>query len=411
MKRMVWLAAALLLLLAACRAPSPAVEAAPQPWPSAPVTLYASSDLHWQSRSATPRTEGLEELLETLLDQAERDGPKALVLCGDLTNNGRLEEHQAVAARLEEARQSGVAVFVTMGNHDLDQKLPPETLTELYGAFGWEQAVSTDDDSMSYLAQVTDTLWLLSLDCNTYGEKGTGVAGTISEETLAWVEDCLKRAEAAGALVVPFSHHNLIVHNLSNDPSSYNIDGGDRLRELLLSYGVPIYLSGHRHNSFLAEGSSGEGRLVEAVVATPMAFPHYYTALTFQPEGTVRHQLRRLDVDGWARQTGREEPELLDFTARSEARARERLEENARQMAERIGTSEREREELKRYYLDFCTNYQNHRLWQEGERLRQDPALELWRAHSEENVYARWMPWVLEHQDNDAPEQVLGPFR
>ena len=35
-----------------------------------------------------------------LMDAAARDKPAALVLCGDLTNGGTLEEHEALSARL-----------------------------------------------------------------------------------------------------------------------------------------------------------------------------------------------------------------------------------------------------------------------------------------------------------------------
>lgn len=237
-----------------------------------------------------------------------------------------------------------------------------------------------------------------------------GVAGTIGEETLDWVEECLDRAGEAGALVLPFSHHNLVVHNMGGASDSYNIAGGEALEELLLSRGVPLYLSGHRHNSFLARTGSGERELTEAVAATPIAWPHYYTVLTFHPEGTMDHCLQRLDVDDWARRTGRREPELLDFAAQSEARDRREREENVIRMLERMDVPSQKRPVMAAYFLDFYAQFQNHRLWQEGERLRRDPALELWQAYAGENVYARWMPWILENQANDAPEQTLGPF-
>ncbi len=35
----------------------------------------------------------------------------------------------------------------------------------------------------------------------------------------------------------------------------------------------------------------------------------------------------------------------------------------------------------------------------------------LWKAHTKKNIYACWMPWILENQSNDAPTQTLGPFR
>lgn len=403
-----------LLLLAGCApsARSPEPESDLLSWPSAQVTLWVSSDLHWQEPSDTFRTPYLDEIIDTLLDQAVEAEPQALLLCGDLTNNGSLEEHQAVSASLKRAQENGLQIFVTMGNHDMDRSVPPKTLTELYAPFGWEQALSRDESSMSYLAPLTDELWLLSLDSNFYGDRGTGVGGTIEEETLSWVRDCLDRAKEAGAMVVPFSHHNLIAKSLTEGSQSYyNIEGGEGLQELLLECGVPLYFSGHQHSSSLNRAEY-EGRLlIESVVPTPTTCPYYYTAVSFEPEGTVKHFFQTLDVEAWARRTGREEPEFSQFTAKNQAQTRQQWEKNAVGMTESMDIPLEERKAMADFFLDFLTQYQNHCLWQEGERLRQDPAMALWAAHAHENNYARWIPWVLENKTNDAPEQTLGPFR
>ena len=80
-------------------------------------------------------------------------------------------------------------------------------------------------------------------------------------------------------------------------------------------------------------------------------------------------------------------------------------------MTESMDIPRLERASMVDFFLDFLTQYQNHCLWQEGERLRQDPALAFWSSHAHENSYARWIPLVLENGTNDAPEQIFGPFR
>lgn len=411
MKRMLalWLP---LLLLVGCTPPTPEPEPDLLPWPTTPVTLWASSDLHWQEPSDSFRPAYLDEIIETLLDQAHGAEPQALLLCGDLTNGGNLEEHQAVSTCLKKAQENGLKIFVTMGNHDMDHSVPPKTLTELYAPFGWEQALSRDERSMSYLAALTDELWLLSLDSNFYGDRGTGVGGIIEEETLSWVRDCLDRAKEAGALVVPFSHHNLLVRGMTEESrSNYYIEGGEDLQELFLDCGVPLYFSGHRHSSSLNQVEYEGKVLIETVVPTPTTCPYYYTAVTFEPEGTVQHAYQTLDVEAWARRTGREEPEFIQFTGQNRMQIRQQWEKNAVGMMESMGIPPEERGAMVEFFVDFLTQYQNHCLWQEGERLRQDPALALWTAHAHENNYARWIPMVLESMTNDAPEQTLGPFR
>ncbi len=403
-----------LLFLVGCASSARPPEPEPDllPWPSAEVTLWVSSDLHWQEPSDTLRIPYLDEIIDTLLDQAVEAEPQALLLCGDLTNNGRLEEHQAVSTCLKRAQEKGLKIFVTMGNHDMDRSIPAQTLTELYAPFGWEQALSRDESSMSYLASLTDELWLLSLDTNLYGDRGKGVGGTIGEETLSWVRDCLDRAKEAGTMVVPFSHHNLIVQSLIEDSRSYyNIEGGEGLQELFLDWGVPLYFSGHQHTSSLNQAEREGRQLIESVVPTPTTCPYYCTVVTFEPEGTVKHSYQTLDVEAWARRTGREEPEFLQFTAKNQAQARQQWEATAVKMTESMDIPTAERAAMADFFQDFMTQYQNHCLWQEGERLRQDPALALWLSYAPENNYVRWISWVLENRTNDAPEQTFGPFR
>lgn len=398
-----------LLLLSGCGVQK---EAVPRlPWPKTETTLFVSSDLHWQENGTSERIPYLDELIDTLLDETQRDAPAALILCGDLTNGGRAEEHNEVARRLSKAEQAGVQIFVTMGNHDMDHRVATEELEKIYGEFGFDEATSHDEDSMSYLAELNEEIWFLSLDCNVYGEKKSESAGTISEKTLAWVEDCLQQARQAGVMVVPFSHHNLLEHTLEGKSSNYNINRGAELSRLLLDYGVPIYLSGHRHNSFIVPFEQGGRQLHELVTDMPGAYPYRYTALRFQRDGTITYAVPGLDVDSWAVQQGRTEEELLNFSDYSHEAAQTRTEQNAAGVAEKLTDDVSIQTEMARFYVDFYNNYQIRNLWQEGARLRADPGLALWQKYGAENIYGRWIPWILQNQCNDAPEQVLGPFR
>ena len=411
-KRIFRLLVLFLLTGCACAAEKTGAEGAPLSWPTRQATLFISSDLHWQDPSDAFRPAYLDEIIETLLDEAARAETQALILCGDLANNGRLEEHQAIAACLKRAQEKGLRIFVSMGNHDMDRAVPTQTLTEIYAPFGWEQAISRDEGSMSYLAALSDELWLLSLDSNRYGDRGNGVGGIITGETLAWVAACLERAGEAGVMVVPFGHHNLMAQGLTESSRSlYNIEGGEALQALFLDWGVPLYFSGHQHGSALNRAERDGRQLIESVVPTPFACPYCCAVVTFEPEGTVKHAYQTLDVEAWAGRTGREEPEFLHFTAQNQAQARRQWEALAAQMTESMDIPEAQRAAMAEFFADFMTQYQNHCLWQEGERLRKDPALALWSAHAGENNYARWMPWVLESKTNDAPEQTLGPFR
>ena len=417
MRKTVCLLLALLLLLSGCGTGAAHEAGVLLPWPEEPVSLFVSSDLHWhepgklRADSLITQMAYMEEIIDTLLDETVRAEPEGLVLCGDLTNGGSEAEHRAMAGKLELVRKQGVPVFVTMGNHDMDKSLAPALLKEIYRPFGYEGALSEDEESMSYLAPVSEELWILSLDCNVYGEKESGVAGMISPSTLDWVKTCLERAEKAGVMVLPFSHHNLVVHNMRGEGRNYNIDGGDALAELLMDYGVPIYLSGHRHNSFIATAEKDGRRIDELVSDMPESYPHRYTTVTFRAGGTVDYAVPNLDMNGWAHRAGRTEADLVDFQSYTEKIMARKRRESGVASLKSLDLPEALLSQMVDYYVDFHENYQNRRLHLERERLLKEPGYRLWGKYAGETVYGRWIPWLLQNQYHDAPRQTLGPYR
>lgn len=55
--------------------------------------------------------------------------------------------------------------------------------TELYHEFGFSEAIACDENSLSYITELTPELWLLMVDVNTLDSPGT-----VKRETLDWVE-------------------------------------------------------------------------------------------------------------------------------------------------------------------------------------------------------------------------------
>ena len=119
------LALVLLLLLPGCAARERAAD----------YTLAVAADLHYISPALTDGgaafsalvDEGdgklmheIEALSEAFLDEVIALRPEAVLFLGDLTFNGALESHRALAEKLRRVEEAGVPVLVTTGNHDLD---------------------------------------------------------------------------------------------------------------------------------------------------------------------------------------------------------------------------------------------------------------------------------------------------
>ena len=290
-----------------------------------------------------------EEITEAFLAEVREARPDALLLTGDLTFNGEKKSHEDLAKKLHALEEEGIPVLVLPGNHDLfsdsarsyyggelafAEAADEKDFETIYGDFGYREALARDPASLSYLYALSENLWCLCLDVNTKDS-----FGMVKEETLAFAEECLKKAEEAGVLVIAASHQNLLPHNpIFMD--GFVMGRADRLAELYRSYSVAVNLSGHMHVQHIAE----ENELTDIATSALTVYPCQYGSLTIrqssQPgmlEETERKEPRQeadplsnstlssllyrtitLDVEAWAKETGSENPNLLHFSQYAE---------------------------------------------------------------------------------------------
>ena len=259
-----------------------------------------------------------EEIFDAFLAEAIAQKPEALLLTGDLTFNGALLSHTALAAKFHDAEAAGLRIFVLPGNHDLDnpnaaryigaefQRVPfaeSEDFRRIYADFGFDEARSIDKDSLSYVVDLNGDTRLLMLDYNTRHDP----CG-ISDESLAWVEGQLKDARDAGLHMLAAGHQNLF--QLTVFRAGYVIDKAERLAELLRQYGVTLYLSGHLH----CQHWKTEQGLTEIATSALAVSPCQYGVLAVSGDKLSYHT-KETDVSAWAKEQGRTETELLDFPA------------------------------------------------------------------------------------------------
>ncbi len=259
-----------------------------------------------------------EEILDAFLEEllSAEEAPDALLLVGDLTFNGAVMSHEALAAKLLPLRTAGIPVLVLTGNHDLYNvnaagfegerftRVPFATtglFREIYGGFGFDDALSVASDSLSYVYALDEGLRILMFDFNTL-DHFCGV----SDETLAWAEEQLREAKEAGAEVIAAGHQNLFRHSIFRE--GYVIEGAERLADLLRGFGVRLFLSGHLHIQHIR----GEQNLTEIAGSALCSWPCQYGILTSE-NGTWSYRTRRLDMAAWAERHGRMEPVFREF--------------------------------------------------------------------------------------------------
>lgn len=264
-----------------------------------------------------------EDLLDAFVAQVLAEKPAALVVSGDLTFNGARLSHEDLAAKLVPLLDAGVRVAVLPGNHDVAclyaarfagvsyeyvDSVGAAEFREIWARFGYDDALAEDDASLSYVCPLFDDTWLLMVDCN-----GCATPGSLAPETLAFCRSVVARAREEGVRVVGVSHQNLLQH-CALFKGGFVMGEAQGLAELYGQEGVSLNLSGHIHIQHTVQA----GPLLEAATSSLAVTPCQYTQVSLEADGRYEARCVPVDVEGWARSIGSDDPDLLEFSTYAE---------------------------------------------------------------------------------------------
>ncbi|TDT52075.1 metallophosphoesterase family protein [Fonticella tunisiensis] len=186
------------------------------------ITFFVATDIHYLSKSLTDDGEAfqkyissgdgkqldyIDEIMSAFANDIKKK-PDILIISGDLTNNGERKNHLELAEKLKNIEKSGISVFVIPGNHDIlnpwgrsfkgsnqykEDYINDKDFSKIYGAFGYNEALSRDMNSLSYLADPSKDIWLLMLDtCKYENNEILGFPqpdGELKPGTLEWIKN------------------------------------------------------------------------------------------------------------------------------------------------------------------------------------------------------------------------------
>ena len=365
------------------------------------LRIAVASDLHLDPDN-TDKSQGTEvvynmELIDALLWDARQQGAEMLLLTGDLVNGGKPQRHEALAEKLRQAEQEGLPVYVLPGNHDL----APVGQTEFasyYKDFGYAEACSRDPVSLSYCV-IRDGIMLLMMDTAGYSlgpidlpgaEARSSNAPFFSEQTLQWAEGCLQDAQKKGLTVLAAGHYNLLPEISRQPGSGYCIENGDRFTELLRTYGVPLYLSGHMHT----RGVYQEEGLTELLTEYLLGYPTGYSLLDLSGK-TLRYTPRRVDVDAWAAATGQEDPVLKNFADWQQEGLYHYSVSNINYMSERNPITEEEKGNAVGFFYTVMNAFWSGTLSEQRARIEAMPGYEPFFRCAERYAYGWWLKELI----------------
>jgi len=209
-----------------------------------------------------------DELIKEAIQVTISSGVEMLLIPGDLTKDGSLASHLGLANHLTRLTDHGIKVYVVPGNHDVHNgsahsyegdslkraaNIGPEKFSEIYGPYGYGEAIYRDSGSLSYISEPMEGLWIIGLDACLYSRNDSlhhaHTGGEFSIETLKWLEGLLLTDEAALKTKVVLMHHGILEHFRTQKKyfGEYVLEDHKRLSRWLACLGVRTVFTGHYH--------------------------------------------------------------------------------------------------------------------------------------------------------------------
>ena len=345
------------------------------------------SDLHYTEYKEVdpmivPGIAVAEEFTDAIMAEVIDRHPDVLIMTGDNTNSGYSKDVAGLTAKLQKARNAGVQIVLTTGNHDMDL-MGAEEFEEAY--FGLLDPVDRDPASLSYTAIIKDVVFL-AMDDNAVNPGGQG---EFSSETMRWLAEMLSKYSSRR--IIFLSHHN-VMYGYGDRSSASNLIQNPELPDLLRESGVKLAMTGHMHFPYVTE----EGGLWEILSGMPFSGRHligriavgsgravyFAEPVDFEEYGgAVKEELARLDRES-AAYMSRVFAELL---------AKEGL----------WGPRKKRVLKLIERYLQY---YGEGTLAEHAQELRDDPSCELMIKALWNYNYGPWMKAMLETTKYSARE-------
>lgn len=386
-------------------------------------TAIIGTDIHYLARSLTDNGSGfrymvehgdgkvvtyIDQIVDAFIEEVIRQKPDLLILSGDLTLDGEKKSHEELAQKLYAVKDAGITVLVIPGNHDInnhhaaqyvgDDRRPaefttPQEFREIYRDFGYDESLSDDLTTLSYVYEVDEHNRMLMLDTCQYGQRAR-VGGAILSDTYDWIEAELENAWDNGMNVIPVAHHNLL------DESEIYVDDctiehGEQLVSMLEEWDVPLFLSGHLHVQHTKRSSDGRGvwEMVTSSLATPAC---QYGKLTFRNDGSFSYETQALNVEEWARKHNRPEKDLLQFDKFKEPFLRRVFYNQSYDALQKIETlTEDQRVRMSNLYSDLNYHYYQGTAFKIKNEVLKNPDYELWLNDGAFSVLSDYVQYIV----------------
>ncbi len=235
-----------------------------------------------------------ESICNSVFDWLKKaDEADTLLIAGDLSFNGEKRSHEKFLRLLYDLKESGKKIYVVTADHDFQDEewetfafgengrySPERTLRselfEMYRDFGFGDAIVADKENLSYVAQLSEDVRLLCINCD-YKEKGKYY---FKDEQWDWIKEQAEKARKDKQTMIAMCHYPILPGQpLFSLISPMMIKDAHKFATFLADEGVKMIFTGHMHNQSINYIDTQKGnRLYDittgAIIADPAFIRH-----------------------------------------------------------------------------------------------------------------------------------------
>ena len=255
--------------------------------------------MHYEQKCFA-ETESINNSVFAFLEKA--DEADIILIAGDLIFNGEKKSHEGFLKLLYSLKEHGKKIYVVTADHDFqwnqwgtfafgkDGRYNPEHTTrdeliDLYTDFGFGDAIAIDKEHLSYVAQLSEGVRLLALNC----DLKDGGKYHFKPEQIEWIKEQTAKAREDGQMMFAMCHYPILPGQpLFSLISPMTIRNARQFAEFLADEGVHMIFTGHMHNQSINVLTTEKGnKLYDITTGSIIADPAFIRQVTIKDERTV----------------------------------------------------------------------------------------------------------------------------
>ncbi len=251
-------------------------------------------------------------ILDAAFDKMAQDKEtKIVIVPGDLVYRGETESHIGLIKKFRKLEAQGKKVYIVTARHDYSGNpcgfignktvpvdgMPREKLRETYWDFGFSQAISEHEKTLSYVVQLSEDIRLMAINCD--GDCGSFKG--LWDDQMEWISEQIKAAHNDGCYIFAMMHYPLLpATNIMKLIEDAKITDWEKRADELADLGLDLIFTGHMHMQSHTERTSPAGnKITDICTGSIVGCPSAYRKVTFRDDGVAEIRSLKIDDFDW----------------------------------------------------------------------------------------------------------------